>query len=207
MNIPTTPHFLLFSGACQKNRVRHGTSPESWRFVLESVHGSDTLEVADTEPGVGGERLELLAVVRGLEALNQPSQVTLITPSRYVKSGMQFGLDQWREDGWRWERFGHRVPVTNADLWKRVDRAMQYHTVECKYWRFDPVPPPHAPVGSRMMAGQGTLGVRRLPLRSLFCQLSLAAVQRTRRWIRRILEFGRDERRRTNYIRLVQSPV
>ena len=139
MNI-RPPHFLLFSGACRNRLGDNSSLSDGWRFVLESINGDDSFEVADAEPGVAGERLELLAVVRGLEALNQPSQVTLITASRYVNSGMHFGLDQWRDDDWRWERFGHRVSVNNADLWKRVDRALQYHSVECKYWRADPAP-------------------------------------------------------------------
>ena len=133
MSIPT-PHFLLFSDSsrdCRAVEERLGR----WRFVLEAIDGSATMEAADQEVEVGGERLELLAVVQGLEALNQPSRVTLITPSRYVSRGMQYGLDDWRENDWRWERFGRMVRVKNHDLWQRVDCAMRYHHVECRTWR------------------------------------------------------------------------
>ena len=130
------PHFLLFSGVCRGEAERSAGTPR-WRFVLESVGGQDSIEAVDSEPGVQGERLELLAVVRGLEALDQPSAVTLITPSRYVNSGLRFGIQQWRQNGWRWERFGQRVPIKNADLWQRVDGALRYHDVDCKYWRLD----------------------------------------------------------------------
>ena len=132
------PHFLLFSGVCRGDAQR-SIKPPSWRFVLESVGGQDSIEAVDSEPGVQGERLELLAVVRGLEALDQPSAVTLITPSRYVNSGLRFGIQQWRQNNWRWERFGQRVPIKNADLWQRVDGALRYHDVDCKYWRLDAV--------------------------------------------------------------------
>jgi len=89
-------------------------------FVLESVDGSDVLEVAEHEDDAATHRLELLAVVRGLEALDQPSRVTLVTSSEYVRRGLRFGIQQWREDGWRWEFFGRmvrsRMPISGNVL-------------------------------------------------------------------------------------------
>ena len=116
MNIPT-PHFFLFS---QANR---GNNRDEWSFVLKAADGSAILKAADAEPDAHGERLELLAVVRGLEALDQPSCVTLVTPSRYVKRGINYGLPEWGRNGWKWEHFGEMVPVKNRDLWQRLDRA------------------------------------------------------------------------------------
>jgi hypothetical protein len=78
-----------------------------------------------------------LAVVRGLEAIPQPARVTLVTASHYVSRGLRFGLSEWRENGWQWERFGEFSPITNADLWQRLDRALQIHQVQCRTWRFD----------------------------------------------------------------------
>ncbi|MCO6455762.1 MAG: hypothetical protein J5I93_10745 [Pirellulaceae bacterium] len=108
-----------------------------WHFQLESVHGDLRLSAGDFEAAVSGERLELLAVVRGLEALDQPSRVTLVTPSRYVHRGLRFGLSPWRDNQWRWECFGELAPVKNADLWRRVDRALDFHRLECRLWRVD----------------------------------------------------------------------
>ena len=99
------------------------------------------VEASDEEACKEGERLALLAVVRGLEALDQPSRVTLVTSSSSIGRSLRYSLDQWRANAWRWERDGRLVPIKNADLWKRVDRAMQFHQVECKTWRFDD---PHA---------------------------------------------------------------
>ena len=133
------PHFLLFSEtrrpSSQADSQAEGGS--QWRFVLESVEGEVQLEAEDTEFAADANRLELLAVVRGLEVLNQPSRVTLVTTSRYVAHGFRFGLEQWRESGWQWERFGEMAPVKNGDLWRRIDRAMRFHRVECRAWRFD----------------------------------------------------------------------
>jgi ribonuclease HI len=130
MNV-ARPHYLLFSESCRKS------SQGQWRFVLQSIDGTQQFEAADAEPEARGERLELLAVVRGLEALAQPSRVTLVTPSRYVNRGLAYGLADWRANDWRWEHFGEMVPVKNRDLWQRVDRALVFHQLDCRTWRFD----------------------------------------------------------------------
>jgi ribonuclease HI len=104
---------------------------------LRPVGSSEAIEVADAEPDVWGERLDLLTVVRALEWLDQPSRVTLVGCTRYVEQGIQFGLAEWRENGWRWEWFGQMVPVRDADLWQRMDRILQFHRVECGQRRVD----------------------------------------------------------------------
>jgi len=76
--------------------------------------------------------------------LEQPSQVTLLTDSRYVSQGIAHGLTEWRSNDWCWERFGELTPVKNRDLWQRVDRALRFHRVDCRTWRFDA---PHVPAG------------------------------------------------------------
>ena len=136
--MPTpSPHYLLFSES-RRDHAQCNPSVAQWRFVLEAVDGSSKMEVQDKEPQlVSGERLDLLAVVRGLEALDQPSRVTLVTPSRYVSRGFRHGLQDWRENGFQWERFGQMAPIKNGDLWKRIDRALRFHQVECRTWRFD----------------------------------------------------------------------
>jgi ribonuclease HI len=126
----------LFSEAARAKRSSPLGSGR-WRFVLQSVEDESKLEVQDREPAISADRLELLAVVRGLEALDQPSRVTLVTPSRYVSRGLRYGLEEWRDNRWRWEHHGRMVPIKNDDLWRRVDQAMKYHRVDCRVWRFD----------------------------------------------------------------------
>ncbi len=109
-----------------------------WRFVLRDADGSPRLVAEHVEPLASSDRLELLSVVRGLEALDTPSRVTLMTSSSYVREGIRHGLAEWRSNGWRWERFGQMVPVRDLDLWQRVDRAMQFHQVDCRTYRIDP---------------------------------------------------------------------
>lgn len=125
-------HFLLCTEACRTV----GGAPH-WKFVLQSVDGDERLAAADSEREARTSRLELLAVVRGLEAIDRPSRVTLLTRSRYVCRGIRRQLNQWREDNWQWERFGELVPIRDHDLWKRVDGALQFHQVECCVWHTD----------------------------------------------------------------------
>jgi ribonuclease HI len=135
---PENPHYLLFSEASQDQ-----STAQTWRFVLQNVESRRRFSATDAEPlaegqeAAGHERLELLAVVRGLEALDQPARVTLVTKSRYVSRGIKHGLSDWRSSDWRWERFGRVVPVRDHDLWRRVDRALRFHRVDCQAWQFD----------------------------------------------------------------------
>ncbi len=137
------PHFLLF---CDGNSPRVSPSPERaatavgaasvkgrWRFVLEDLDAGTRLEACDAELVQAPERAALLAVVRGLEALEQPSRVTLVTTSRYVSRGLQFGLSEWRDTDYCWEHFGSVQPIRNADLWRRIDRALQFHQIKCQW--------------------------------------------------------------------------
>jgi ribonuclease HI len=133
-----SPHYVLYSDALN-SEGEGGRRGGRWHFVLEALDGESVIEAGEHEPDptTRGERLELLSVVRGLEALDQPSRVTLITPSRYVRRGLRFGLEEWRHNRWRWEHFGKLVPIKNQDLWQRVDRALRYHEVKCRWWRLD----------------------------------------------------------------------
>jgi ribonuclease HI len=160
MSVPA-PHFLLYaeaapSAAAVTEHARNATegvpynsSAGRWRFVLKQPGGETSLEAADEEPEATPQRLELLAVVRGLEALSQPSRVTLLTGSRYLRRGLDFGISQWRESDWQWERYGRMTPVKNSDLWQRLDRLLNIHALECKPTRLekadDLTPPPSAP--------------------------------------------------------------
>lgn len=143
--IGAAPHFLML---CEAQDPQHPSQPGSWKFVCQQLNGKERIEVADSEPDVFGERLHLLAVVRGLESLEQPSRVSLITSSRYVGRGIRHSLEIWRENDWQWEHFGVMRPIKHGDLWTRIDRAMKHHDLECRVWRFD------APQSSRRIVPQ-----------------------------------------------------
>lgn len=127
------PHYLLHSETAAAN----GPTGR-WRFVLQQPAGQTALEADDEEPATSPERLELLAIIRGLEALDQPSRVTLVSASRNVQSGLRFGLANWRASDWQWERYGQLTAVKNADLWQRLDRLLDIHRVDCRGARSKP---------------------------------------------------------------------
>lgn len=138
----TAPHYLLLT---ETNWNSH--RPEQggrWRFVLEPMNPEADLlhrdtgrvEVSEREADIQGERLDLLAVVRGVEALEQPSRLTLITSSDLIGKQIRRGFDRWIEMQWRWERFGQLRPIKHADLWQRISAAMQIHSIECRIWQF-----------------------------------------------------------------------
>lgn len=100
----------------------------SWHFCLETPEGETVLDVREKELA-DPNRLALLAVVRGLEAIEGNGWVTLVSTSRYVIRGLRDSLHRWRENGFVWEQFGRIAPIQNADLWRRVDHALGFHQV------------------------------------------------------------------------------
>ena len=128
------PHYLLFcDGNVSANGENAGSQRGRWRFVLENLVSGERIEATDQEIACAPDRSALVAVLRGLEALEQPSRVTLVTTSRYVTRGLQYGLSEWRDNDYSWEHFGTVQPIRNADIWKRIDRALAYHQVQCRW--------------------------------------------------------------------------
>jgi ribonuclease HI len=103
---------------------------QTWSFALATQESGGFLEATEDEPDWSADRLTLLALVRGLESLDLQSHVEVVTASRHVFHGLCYGLENWRDEQWRWESFGLLVPVKNADLWQRIDRALNFHDLE-----------------------------------------------------------------------------
>jgi ribonuclease HI len=101
----------------------------NWSFTLESSDGTPVLTAGDSDLG-DLNRLTLLASVRGLESIDGPSSVTLLSNNRYLVRSLSESLPRWRDNGFVWEHFGRRIDVQHADLWRRVDRALSIHRVE-----------------------------------------------------------------------------
>jgi ribonuclease HI len=76
--------------------------------------------------------MELMAAIRGLEALKQPCEVSLTTDSKYVLQGMTEWLAGWKRKGWR---SASGQPVKNQDLWQRLDSAAQPHKIKWNWVR------------------------------------------------------------------------
>ena len=102
------------------DRMLDGEFVGQWAFELQPIdHVGEEFLAEGRETNMSSERLELLAVVRALEALDDPSWVYLSTDSRYVRHGLKYGLAGWKDNQWRWENAGVWVPVKHADLGRR----------------------------------------------------------------------------------------
>jgi ribonuclease HI len=115
-----TPVEIYTDGACSGN-----PGPGGWGAVL--TYGSHTKEICGGEAsGTTNNRMELMAAIQALESLTRRSTVRLHTDSSYLRNGITSWLAKWKRNGWR---TADKKPVKNADLWERLDAAVQRHEV------------------------------------------------------------------------------
>ena len=104
--------------------------PGGYGAVLEYVDLKGTLHMKELSQGykkTTNNRMELMAVIVALEALNRPCEVELYSDSKYVVDAFnQHWIDSWLKKGWK---RGKNEPVKNADLWKRLLKAKESHQV------------------------------------------------------------------------------
>jgi ribonuclease HI len=116
---------LFTDGACRGN-----PGPGGWAALLRM--GNKEKELSGGEPLTTNNRMELLAAIRGLEALKRPCRVALHTDSMYVRDGITKWVHNWRRNGWR---TSDKKPVKNAELWQELCEAASTHRVEWKWVR------------------------------------------------------------------------
>jgi ribonuclease HI len=110
---------IYTDGACSGNPGRGGWGVVlRWNGTQKELYGGD----AQTT----NNRMELMAAIQALEALNRPSQVQLHTDSTYLLNGITKWIAAWQRNGWRTSA---RKPVKNEDLWRRLVEAMNGHEV------------------------------------------------------------------------------
>lgn len=110
---------LFTDGACLGN-----PGPGGWGALLRT--GAREKELSGGEVRTTNNRMELMAAIAGLEALELPCEVVLTTDSQYVKLGVEQWMARWRANGWRTSA---RQPVKNRDLWERLSTAIANHHV------------------------------------------------------------------------------
>ena len=119
------PKIHLFTdGACSGN-----PGPGGWAYILRHVDSGKEKEAAGAVRLTTSNRMELIAVISGLEALRQPCQVVLFTDSVYVGKGLSQWLPKWKADGWQRREGLQWKPVKNDELWKRLDELLSVHRV------------------------------------------------------------------------------
>jgi ribonuclease HI len=114
---------LYTDGACRGN-----PGPGGWGTLIRM--GGHEKELSGGEPVSTNNRMELMAAIRGLEALTRPCRVTLFTDSMYVRDGITKWVHNWQRNGWR---TADRKPVKNAELWQALVAATATHRIEWKW--------------------------------------------------------------------------
>ena len=112
---------LFTDGACSGNPGKGG-----WGAILRFA-GREK-ELCGGEMQTTNNRMELTAVIRGLEALKEPCQVRLTSDSKYVIDAITQGwVYGWQRNGWR---KADKKPALNVDLWEQLLPLLERHQVE-----------------------------------------------------------------------------
>jgi len=115
---------LYTDGACSGN-----PGPGGWGLILE-YRGVEK-ELSGGEPRTTNNRMELTAVIRGLELLKEPCAVELYSDSKYVTDALAKGwAEGWKKRGWI---KADKKPALNPDLWERLLELTHLHKVTC-HW-------------------------------------------------------------------------
>ncbi|HEY1058412.1 MAG TPA: ribonuclease HI [Limnobacter sp.] len=110
---------MYADGACKGN-----PGPGGWGVWLKS--GSHAKELCGGELNTTNNRMELTAVIQGLNALKKRCSVDVYTDSQYVRKGVLEWMPNWKMNGWK---TADKKPVKNADLWQILDDASARHLV------------------------------------------------------------------------------
>ncbi|MDP8228550.1 MAG: ribonuclease HI [Candidatus Electryoneaceae bacterium] len=106
-------------GACRGN-----PGPGGWGAVM--IWGKHKRELSGGESSTTNNRMELMAVIRALEALKRPAELDIYSDSSYVVQGVTKWLPNWIRRGWR----RSKGELLNIDLWKELNRLKQQHRIQ-----------------------------------------------------------------------------
>lgn len=109
------PVNMYTDGACKGN-----PGPGGWGVLLQS--GRHEKALFGGEANTTNNRMELRAVIEGLQALKRPCHVTLYLDSQYVRQGITAWIHNWKKKGWK---TADNKPVKNAELWQQLDALVQ----------------------------------------------------------------------------------
>jgi ribonuclease HI len=110
---------MYTDGACSGN-----PGPGGWGALL--ISAGHRKELFGGEAETTNNRMEMMAVIQGAEALKRASDLDIYTDSTYVLKGMTEWLEGWKKRGWK---TAGKKPVKNVDLWQRLEKALEPHKV------------------------------------------------------------------------------
>ena len=111
---------IFSDGACSGN-----PGPGGWGTILR--FGEHEKEMSGGEKETTNNRMELTAVIKGLEALKEPCEVEYFTDSKYIIDSVTKGWAvKWKNNGWIKP---DKKPALNPDLWERLLSLLKIHNV------------------------------------------------------------------------------
>ncbi|SDB46801.1 ribonuclease HI [Ruminococcaceae bacterium FB2012] len=111
---------IFSDGACSGN-----PGPGGWGTILR--FGEHEKELSGGEKSTTNNRMELTAVIKGLEALKEPCEVEFFTDSKYIIDSVTKGWAlKWKNNGWVKP---DKKPALNPDLWERLLELLEIHKV------------------------------------------------------------------------------
>ncbi len=124
-----SPEIHLFTdGGCSGN-----PGPGGWGFILKHLASETEKEESGGEEETTNNRMELTAVIKGLETLKRPCYVEIFTDSVYVGKGLTEWMPKWKKNDWKRREGRSLKPVKNEDLWRQLDALASKHQI--KYTR------------------------------------------------------------------------
>lgn len=112
--------YIFSDGACSGN-----PGPGGYGVILR-CDGKEK-EISGGEAHTTNNRMELMGVITGLEALKYPCEVILQTDSKYVVDSVTKGwAKSWRKNNWI---KSDKKPALNSDLWERLLNLLEIHDV------------------------------------------------------------------------------
>ena len=116
--------YAYTDGACSGN-----PGPGGWGALMQARDGDTVVKERELKGGEAlttNNRMELLAAINALEALERETEITIVTDSNYVKNGITGWIFGWKKNGWK---NAAKKPVKNVELWQRLDAANACHRV------------------------------------------------------------------------------
>ena len=102
---------IYTDGACKGN-----PGPGGWGALI--IEGETKKEIYGGEVNSTNNRMEIMAVIMALKAINTVSEITVFTDSTYVQKGINEWIGKWKVNGWR---TSNKKEVKNKDLWVQLD--------------------------------------------------------------------------------------
>lgn len=111
---------LYTDGACSGN-----PGPGGYGAIL--IYNGIEKEVSGGEKNTTNNKMEMMAVIKGLEMLKEPCEVFVYSDSAYVVNSIEKGwIYSWKKNGWK---KSDKKEVKNIELWERLLKLMEIHKV------------------------------------------------------------------------------